>query len=81
MIPRFTPREIEVLECLFAGMCDKQISTALQMSIRMAKKHVSEIGRKLGIDGKRWHIRVRIVYLLSQANPDFIHILGRGRMW
>ncbi len=43
-----TAREIEVLECVADGMSNKSISTALQLSEKTVKNHLSSIFEKLG---------------------------------
>ena len=41
-----TAREIEVLDCLAAGMSNKQVARRLDISIRTVTVHVSNLLRK-----------------------------------
>jgi DNA-binding NarL/FixJ family response regulator len=50
--PHLTKRELEVLHLLAQGRTNKQISTALVVSERTAKFHVSAILRKLGVGNR-----------------------------
>lgn len=43
-----TPREREVLNCIVAGLSNKEIAQALTITVRTADFHVSNILRKLG---------------------------------
>lgn len=43
-----TARELEVLECLAAGMSNKQVARSLDISIRTVAVHVSNLLRKTG---------------------------------
>jgi DNA-binding NarL/FixJ family response regulator len=44
-----TPRERDVFELLKVGKCDKEIAVALNIEVRTASFHVSNILRKLGL--------------------------------
>lgn len=62
----FTQRNEEVLECLMRGMKNQEIAQELKMAPRTVKQHLIRIAMKLGIEGKRYVTRVRIVYLIAQ---------------
>jgi predicted ATPase/DNA-binding CsgD family transcriptional regulator len=47
-----TPRELEVLELIGAGLSDKEIGEALSISSRTASKHVANILGKLGVSSR-----------------------------
>ena len=47
-----TPREIEVLSLLLEGATNKQIAGELVISIHTAKRHVSSILAKMGVDNR-----------------------------
>lgn len=64
----FTPREQQVIDCLFQAMCQKEIASELNMAVRTVKRHIRVIAAKLRIDYRKFHLRVRIVYLLSQRS-------------
>jgi ATP/maltotriose-dependent transcriptional regulator MalT len=65
----FTVREQQVIDCLFQAMCGKEIAQELGMALRTVKRHIRVIAQKLRIDYRQFHLRVRIVYLLSQRSP------------
>ena len=65
----FTDKQQGVIDCLFKGFSGKEIATELGMKERTVKAHVREISRKLDIDHRKYIVRVRIVYLLSQKAP------------
>jgi DNA-binding CsgD family transcriptional regulator len=44
-----TPREIEVLKLVASGRADKEIATALQISVRTVRYHISNIFRKADV--------------------------------
>jgi DNA-binding NarL/FixJ family response regulator len=56
-----TPREIEILRMVAAGMANKQIAAELVISERTARSHVSNILRKLGLSSRTqaalWAVR------------------------
>jgi len=45
-----TPRELQVVKCMSAGLSNKQIGYELRMSEQTAKNHCSRIFGKLGIE-------------------------------
>ena len=49
-------------------MCQKEIASELNMAVRTVKRHIRVIAAKLRIDYRKFHLRVRIVYLLSQRS-------------
>ncbi|MEV6816528.1 helix-turn-helix transcriptional regulator, partial [Micromonospora sp. NPDC051296] len=58
-----TGREVEVLECLVAGMSNKQVARALGISVRTVTVHVSNLLRKTGSASRTgvalWAVRQR----------------------
>ncbi|MEV2236494.1 LuxR C-terminal-related transcriptional regulator [Micromonospora sp. NPDC049891] len=58
-----TGREVEVLECLVAGMSNKQVARALGISVRTVTVHVSNLLRKTGTASRTeaalWAVRRR----------------------
>ncbi|MFD1085533.1 helix-turn-helix transcriptional regulator [Micromonospora andamanensis] len=58
-----TGREVEVLECLVAGMSNKQVARALGISVRTVTVHVSNLLRKTGTASRTevalWAVRQR----------------------
>jgi two-component system, NarL family, response regulator DegU len=44
-----TRREIEVLKLVASGKADKEIATALQISVRTVRYHISNIFRKADV--------------------------------
>jgi DNA-binding CsgD family transcriptional regulator len=60
-----TAREVEVLSCLAAGMSNKQVASALGISIRTVTVHVSNLLRKTRSSSRTeaalWAVRHRLV--------------------
>ncbi len=58
-----TGREVEVLDCLVAGMSNKQVARALGISVRTVTVHVSNLLRKTGSASRTevalWAVRQR----------------------
>jgi DNA-binding CsgD family transcriptional regulator len=59
-----TPREIEVLGCIAAGMSNQQVARSLGISIRTVAVHVSNLLRKTGATSRTeaalWAVRHRL---------------------
>ncbi|MGC5031503.1 LuxR C-terminal-related transcriptional regulator [Micromonospora sp. DT229] len=59
-----TGREVEVLDCLVAGMSNKQVARALGISVRTVTVHVSNLLRKTGAASRTeaalWAVRQRL---------------------
>jgi DNA-binding CsgD family transcriptional regulator len=47
-----SPRELEVLELVAAGLTNQAISEQLYLSVRTVERHLSNIYAKLGVSGK-----------------------------
>jgi len=47
-----SPRELEVLELVAAGLTNEEIADRLCLSIRTVERHLSNIYAKLGVSGK-----------------------------
>jgi DNA-binding CsgD family transcriptional regulator len=60
-----TARELQVLECLAAGMSNQQVARSLGISIRTVTVHVSNLLRKTGAASRTeaalWAVRHRVV--------------------
>jgi DNA-binding NarL/FixJ family response regulator len=50
--PRFSPREVAVLELLARGLKNRSIGTSLQISEAMVKYHLQQIYNKLGVSDR-----------------------------
>ncbi|WP_211104306.1 helix-turn-helix transcriptional regulator [Chromobacterium haemolyticum] len=46
---QLTDREIQVLEAVAAGLCNRQAAEALGISERTVRNHIENIGKKLGV--------------------------------
>ena len=51
-LPALTPREMQVLQLVAAGLRNKEIAGALNISERTAAFHIGNILTKLGADGR-----------------------------
>jgi DNA-binding NarL/FixJ family response regulator len=51
-IESLTPRELEVLEALAAGLSDKEISERLHVGIGTVRNHVVSIFNKIGVHSR-----------------------------
>jgi DNA-binding CsgD family transcriptional regulator len=58
-----TPREIEVLRIVASGKADKEIATALGISVRTVRYHVSNIFRKHNVSTRAQLIVVALKLL------------------
>jgi DNA-binding NarL/FixJ family response regulator len=65
MTRNFTPKELQVIECLFDGLSNKEIAGRVGTCQQTVKHHIRNISGKLDIDPAMFNIRVRIVFLLS----------------
>lgn len=59
---RLTPREREVRDLVVRGMADKQVATALRISVKTVEKHVGSLLRKTGASNR--------TMLVSRSGPD-----------
>ncbi|MEV6691066.1 LuxR family transcriptional regulator [Micromonospora sp. NPDC051196] len=66
-----TGREVEVLDCLVAGMSNKQVARALGISVRTVTVHVSNLLRKTGAASRTeaalWAVRQRFAVTAPTA--------------
>jgi DNA-binding CsgD family transcriptional regulator len=66
-----TSREVEVLECLAAGMSNKQVARSLGISVRTVTVHVSNLLRKTGTASRTeaalWAVRHQVAALTPPA--------------
>ena len=51
-LPRLSPRELEVLALVAAGLDNERIAARLYLSVRTVERHLSNIYAKLGVSGK-----------------------------
>ncbi|MFG2061611.1 LuxR C-terminal-related transcriptional regulator [Micromonospora sp. NPDC048871] len=69
-----TGREVEVLDCLVAGMSNKQVARALGISVRTVTVHVSNLLRKTGAASRTeaalWAVRQRLAVAAPTATRD-----------
>jgi DNA-binding CsgD family transcriptional regulator len=79
--PRLTPREREIVQLLAEGKTSKEVAVALNLSVKTAETHPSNIMRKLDLHGVSalvlFAIRNNIVQIpvpgaetLSASSPD-----------
>lgn len=47
-----TPREIQVLQMLASGCCNKQIANQLQVTIKTVEAHITKILQKLQVNSR-----------------------------
>jgi DNA-binding NarL/FixJ family response regulator len=59
--------EYQTVELLFQGYRQKEIAVMLGLTDKSLRMRVQRIAARLGIDGDRFSLQVRIVYLLAQA--------------
>lgn len=55
-----TPRELDILRLLTAGMANKQIGARLYLSADTVKTHLGNIYRKLGVEGRAHAVAVAL---------------------
>ena len=60
-----TPREMEVVHLIAAGLSNKEIASALGVSVRTIEHHITHVYRKIGARGKAdataWAVRQQLV--------------------
>lgn len=59
-------RKKQVISQLFQASNNQQIAGHCKVGIPTVKRWIKRIARELDIDPKKWIVRVRIVYLISQ---------------
>jgi LuxR family maltose regulon positive regulatory protein len=65
LVEPLSPRELEVLQLIAAGLSNKQITTELTVSLNTVKKHTTHIYGKLGVNGRTQAIvRARELHLI-----------------
>jgi DNA-binding NarL/FixJ family response regulator len=52
LLPRLSPRELDVLRLLVAGHHDREIATALRISPRTIQTHVASLFAKFGVNSR-----------------------------
>ena len=63
-ICNFTPRELAVIDNLCEALDNRGIAEKMGISTMSVKHHIQSIGEKMGIDREKYHVRIRIVYLM-----------------
>ena len=48
----FTPREEEVIDCIYRGLTNNEISQKLRISVSTTKKHLWNVYNKVGVDSR-----------------------------
>jgi DNA-binding NarL/FixJ family response regulator len=71
--------EQHVLSLLLGGRTAKQISIELERSFSAVKQDMRNIARKYGIDTKRYHISIRVLYL-EATRRGLIPILDKAEV-
>ena len=67
---KLTAREIEILQLLEARLSNKEISSALIVSLETVKKHAANIYRKLAVPGRREAVdRSRALTIARHSAP------------
>jgi DNA-binding CsgD family transcriptional regulator len=51
-VDQLSPRELEVLELVAAGLTNEAIADSLSLSVRTVERHLSNVYTKLGLGGK-----------------------------
>ncbi|MFC4016630.1 LuxR C-terminal-related transcriptional regulator [Micromonospora sp. GCM10011542] len=78
--PELTAREVDVLDCLVAGMANKQVAKALGISVRTVTVHVSNLLRKTGSASRTevalWAVRHRTEALAPLDPSDSVAAPG-----
>lgn len=59
--PDFTPREMQVLNCLVNGLSDKEIAKSLSISGATVKLHISHVFEKMGVSDRTQAVTEAIV--------------------
>jgi DNA-binding NarL/FixJ family response regulator len=58
----FSPRELEVLELVAAGLANEVIAERLSISVRTVERHLSNVYAKLGLSGKAGRAAAAVRY-------------------
>lgn len=51
-IAKLTPRQKQILDLIWGGLADKEISTLLRVSTRTVNVHVSDLLKRLNVKGR-----------------------------
>lgn len=65
---RLTERQQDILRLLQAGTPIKQIGRELGLHFYTIRRHIGLAGKALGIDPERYHVSIRMLYLLSKED-------------
>jgi DNA-binding NarL/FixJ family response regulator len=66
--PRITPREAEVLQLVAEGHINKQVGTALGISLKTVEKHRQHMMKKLGLHGTADLTRYAMVHGIVESS-------------
>ena len=64
-----SPRELEVLACVAAGLTNDEIAGRLSLSVRTVERHLSNIYAKLGVSGKAGRAAAAARYSRRDERP------------
>jgi predicted ATPase/DNA-binding CsgD family transcriptional regulator len=64
-----SPRELEVLQLVAAGLTDAQVAQKLVVSVRTVNAHLQSIYNKLGVNSRTTAIRAATEHKLITTNP------------
>jgi pimeloyl-ACP methyl ester carboxylesterase/DNA-binding CsgD family transcriptional regulator len=73
-VNELSARELEVLECVAAGLTNEAIARSLSLSVRTVERHLSNIYTKLGLGGKA----ARAAAAAALAHAQESHSLPRS---
>lgn len=60
LMERLTPRETEVFRLIARGLADKEIATALHLSVRTVQNHAAKVRHKLGVGSRTALVRLAL---------------------
>jgi DNA-binding CsgD family transcriptional regulator len=61
----FSPREKQIAECLLEGLDARAMSKRLGVTHQYIRNLIRGMGHKLHIDNRKFHVSVRIAYLMA----------------
>jgi pimeloyl-ACP methyl ester carboxylesterase/DNA-binding CsgD family transcriptional regulator len=64
-----SPRELEVLDLVAAGLTNEAIAARLVLSVRTVERHLSNVYAKLGVVGKAARAAAAVSFIERQAPP------------
>ncbi len=64
-----SPREVEVLDLVSAGLTNETIAERLFLSVRTVERHLSNVYAKLGVSGKAARAAAAVAFIERRAQP------------